>query len=95
MDSDNPLIVYQLLRIANFGRKSLGDPLFTADDFLSECIEREPSTYPVVPRSRYPYALGTPGNRSGVPHHRAPGLPHQTRPAIAWVADSVRLNPSS
>ena len=39
MEGDNPLTVYQLLRIANFGRKSLGDLLFAVDELLSECIE--------------------------------------------------------
>ena len=39
MEGDNPLTVYELLRIKNFGLKSLGDLLFAVDDFLSECIE--------------------------------------------------------
>ena len=38
MDGDNPLTVQQLLRVPNFGRKSLGDLLFTLEDFLKECI---------------------------------------------------------
>ena len=39
LEGDNPLTVYELLRIANFGRKSLGDLLFTVDKFLIKCIE--------------------------------------------------------
>ena len=39
MEGASPLTVYELLRIANFGRKSLGDLLFVVDDFLSECIK--------------------------------------------------------
>ena len=39
MEGNNPLTVYELLRIANFGRKSLGDLLFAVDDLLSECID--------------------------------------------------------
>ena len=39
MEGDNPLTVYELLRIANFGRESLSDLLCTVDDFLSVCIE--------------------------------------------------------
>ncbi len=39
MQGDSPLTVYELLRIANFGRKSLGDLLFAVDEFLSACIE--------------------------------------------------------
>ena len=38
MEGDNPLTVQQLLRVPNFGRKSLGDLLFTLEDFLNECI---------------------------------------------------------
>ena len=39
MEGDEPLTVYRLLRVANFGRKSLGDLLLAVDDFLRECIE--------------------------------------------------------
>ena len=38
MDGDNPLTVQQLLRIPNFGRKSLQDLLFAVEDFLNECV---------------------------------------------------------
>lgn len=40
MEGDNPLTVYELFRIPNFGRKSLADLLFAVDDFLEKCIER-------------------------------------------------------
>ena len=38
MEGDNPLTVQELLRVPNFGRKSLQDLLFTVEDFLNECI---------------------------------------------------------
>ena len=39
MEGDNAITVYELLRIPNFGRKSLADLLFAVDDFLEKCIE--------------------------------------------------------
>ncbi|MDD9983501.1 MAG: hypothetical protein OXU81_19450 [Gammaproteobacteria bacterium] len=38
MEGDSPLTVQQVLRLANFGRKSLRDLLFTVESFLNECI---------------------------------------------------------
>ena len=38
MEGDNPLTVQELLRVPNFGRKSLQDLLFTVEDFLNECV---------------------------------------------------------
>ena len=40
MEGDNPITVYELLRIPNFGRNSLADLLFAVDKFLEKCIER-------------------------------------------------------
>ena len=38
MQGEDPLTVRQLLRLANFGQKSLRDFLFTVEDFLNECL---------------------------------------------------------
>ena len=38
MEGDNPLTVQQLLRLQNFGSKSLSDLLITLEKFLRECI---------------------------------------------------------
>ena len=38
MEGDNALTVQQVLRLLNFGRKSLRDLLFTVENFLNECI---------------------------------------------------------
>ena len=38
MEGDNPLTVQELLRVPNFGWKSLRDLLFTVENFLSDCI---------------------------------------------------------
>lgn len=38
MEGDNPLTVQQLLRLPNFGSKSLSDLLITLEKFLRECI---------------------------------------------------------
>ena len=38
VEGDSPLTVQQVLRLPNFGRKSLRDLLFTVESFLNECI---------------------------------------------------------
>ena len=38
MEGDNPLTVQQLLRLPNFGKKSLNEMLITLEKFLKECI---------------------------------------------------------
>ena len=38
MEGDSALTVQQVLRLPNFGRKSLSDLLFTVESFLNECI---------------------------------------------------------
>ena len=38
MAGDSPLTVWQLLRLQNFGRKSLRDLLYTVESFLNECV---------------------------------------------------------
>ncbi len=38
MQGNDPLTVQELLRIPNFGHRSLGDLLFTVEGFLEECI---------------------------------------------------------
>ena len=38
MEGDNSLTVRELLRIPNFGQKSLQDLLFTVESFLNECV---------------------------------------------------------
>lgn len=38
MEGGSPLTVWQVLQLQNFGRKSLGDLLYTVESFLNECI---------------------------------------------------------
>ena len=38
LEGDSPLTVQQVLRLPNFGRKSLSDLLFTAESFLNQCV---------------------------------------------------------
>ena len=38
MEGDDPLTVQELLRVPDFGQKSLQNLLFTVEDFLNECV---------------------------------------------------------
>ena len=62
MEGDDPLTVQELLRIPNFGRKSLHDLLFTVEDFLNECIR----------------IGSTDSREAGDPNERTPIAPNET-----------------
>lgn len=63
MEGDSPLTVQELLRVPNFGQKSLRNLLFTVENFLSDCI-RIGST-----DSR---------EAVGESHKRTPAIPNET-----------------
>ena len=62
MGGDGPLTVQELLRVPNFGRKSLRDLLFKVEDFLNECIR----------------IGGTESRETGEWNERTPTVPKET-----------------
>ena len=50
MEGDSPLTVRDILRVPNFGRKSLTDLLLATEDFLKECIRNGSAGSPQAAR---------------------------------------------
>ena len=62
MAGGSPLTVWQLLQLQNFGRKSLGDLLYTVEGFLNECVR----------------IGSTDSQEGGEPNERTPAAPNES-----------------
>ena len=62
MEGDSPLTVWQLLRLQNFGRKSLRNLLYTVESFLNECVR----------------IGSTDSQEAGEPNERTPAAPKES-----------------
>ena len=79
---DNPLTVQELLRVQNFGRKSLRDLLFTVEEFLHECIRNGSNRSPDT--SEETETVATPPQEAPTPWERAGQL---LSPLLATAAE--------
>ena len=85
MEGDSPLTVWQLLRLQNFGRKSLRDLLYSVETFLNECVRIGSTT----------------SQEAGEPDERPPAAPKEfaipaTRaqaPRTPWESAGRLLSP--
>ena len=85
MEGDNRLTVQELLRVPNFGRKSLQDLLFTVEDFLNECVR----------------IGSTDSREAGEPNERTPAAPKESAipattaqaPRTPWESAGQLLSP--
>ena len=85
MEGDSPLTVWQLLRLQNFGRKSLRDLLYTVESFLNECVR----------------IGSTDTQEAGEPDERTPAAPKESAipatvtqaPRTPWESAGQLLSP--
>ena len=85
MEGDSPLTVLQLLRVQDFGRKSLRDLLYTVESFLNECV----------------HTGSTDSQETGEPNERAPVAPKESAipetraqaPRTGWESAGQLLSP--
>lgn len=85
MEGDSPLTVWRLLRLQNFGRKSLSDLLHTVEGFLNECIRTG----------------STDAQEAGEPDERTPAVPKESTipatmtqvPRTPWESAGQLLSP--
>ena len=85
MEGDSPLTVWQLLRLQNFGRKSLRDLLYTVESFLNECVR----------------IGSTDSQEAGEPNERTPAAPKESAipttraqaPRTPWESAGQLLSP--
>ena len=85
MEGDSPLTVWRLLRLQNFGRKSLRDLLYTVENFLNECVRigSPDSQEAGEPNERTPAAP----QESAIPETRAQA------PRTPWDSAGQLLSP--
>ena len=85
MEGDSPLTVWRLLRLQNFGRKSLRDLLYTVESFLNECVRigSPDSQEAGEPNERTPAAP----QESAIPETRAQA------PRTPWESAGQLLSP--
>ena len=86
MDGDSPLTVQQVLRLPNFGRKSLRDLLFTTEGFLNECVQTGSTDLQDTGEANE-YTPNAP-KEPGLPTARA-----QQAPRTPWESAGQLLNP--
>ena len=85
MEGDSPLTVWRLLRLQNFGRKSLKDLLYAVESFLNECVRIG------SPDSQ----------EAGEPNERTPAAPQESAipatatqaPQTSWESAGQLLGP--
>ena len=92
MAGDSPLTVWQLLRLQNFGRKSLRDLLYTVESFLTECVrigstDSQEAGQPNERTRAAPKEFATPTTRAQAPRTAWESAGQLLSPLLATAAE--------